>query len=161
MTPPRWSRWCAYRLCNWCFTPAVCPVCWCRQTQMFYQCDLCWHWCCEACAVEACGNGGGIATLTRRNSDWSATPKLTAQPSSLDLPTFSTRLGSHRWVESASALFYEHGFVVIPGVLYANECEAVLSVCHRVATHAVGPEKFGNRGPGRYSFGVASSSGAL
>ncbi len=65
------------------------------------------------------------------------------------------------WVSDAASKFRNDGFVVIDAVLEADERQAVLDDCHHVAKQIVGPFNRGNRGPGRYSFGVASSTGGM
>ena len=41
------------------------------------------------------------------------------------------------------------------------QCREVLEVCNAVAKEMVGPERAGNRGCGRYSFGWAPSTGSI
>ena len=62
------------------------------------------------------------------------------------------------WESVSLDLFEENGFVVLPGALSEQEYLAVLEDCKAAAKQFVGPKKAGNRGPGRYSFGVASST---
>jgi hypothetical protein len=81
--------------------------------------------------------------------------------SSLDVGRHSITWGTTDWAAEACALFSKHGFVVLSGVLAADQHSAVLRDCERVAEQIVGPQRAGNRGPGRYSFGVASSSAGM
>lgn len=82
-------------------------------------------------------------------------------PSSLNIASHSIRWSTRSWATDAQALFAEHGFVVIDDVLTADQQRAVLSDCEAVAKEMIGPQCAGNRGPGRYSFGVASSTGGM
>ena len=72
--------------------------------------------------------------------------------------------GSNGWEDEAYKLFSDHGFVVLQNVLEPHQYEAVLQDCKQAAEKIVQPEGVGdrgNRGPGRYSFGVASSTGGM
>lgn len=62
---------------------------------------------------------------------------------------------------TALAIFRKSGFVVVEDVLNDVQCREVLEVCNTVAKEMVGPDRAGNRGPGRYSFGTASSTGSI
>lgn len=65
------------------------------------------------------------------------------------------------WADAAFKLFARDGFVVIEDLLSPLEQAEVLCACEREAAKIVGPERRGNRGPGRYSFGAASSTGGM
>ena len=91
-------------------------------------------------------------------SDQQLANKLTT---SLNVQFHSVTWGLIGWTAEARKSFNEHGFVVINNVLDSNQCSAVLTDCECAAKDIVGPGRAGNRGYGRYSFGVASSSGAM
>ena len=65
------------------------------------------------------------------------------------------------WIEKAYDGFKRNGFVIIPNLLSSRQCLELRQACKRVASEIVAPKRQGNRGPGRYSFGVASSTGSL
>ena len=68
---------------------------------------------------------------------------------------------SSNWLGRALNLFVANGFVVIENVLTVKQQREVLRDCELAAEKIVGPNRVGNRGPGRYSFGKASSSGGM
>mmetsp|Transcript_127895 Transcript_127895/g.368409 ORF Transcript_127895/g.368409 Transcript_127895/m.368409 type:complete len:339 (-) Transcript_127895:79-1095(-) len=82
-------------------------------------------------------------------------------PSTLEVARYTTECSGDGWPDEAFAIFQEHGFVLVDGLLDTRQCRAVLDRCEEVAREIVGPEGLGNRGLGRYSFGAASSSGSM
>lgn len=64
-------------------------------------------------------------------------------------------------IERAVRLFYRDGFVVVADVLQPAELATMQDACHRVIDDIVSndPERMGNRGTHRYSFGDANASG--
>lgn len=88
-------------------------------------------------------------------------PPPAPPPTSLEVEAFSVRYGEPGWEEQAFELFSEHGFVIVEELLKLYQYSAVLRDCEKVAKAIVGPERKGNRGSGRYSFGVASSTGSM
>merc|ERR1719277_2117193 len=90
-------------------------------------------------------------------------PKAPAAPppTALQIANFSAICGADGWVERAFEIFREHGFVIVEDLLKLHQHSAVLRDCERVAKALVGSERKGNRGPGRYSFGVGSSTGSM
>lgn len=88
-------------------------------------------------------------------------PRVTIPETLLEVSEFTTSCEGPGWEDNAFELFATHGFVVVEGVLKLHQYAAVLRDCERVAGKMVGPERRGNRGPGRYSFGIASSTGSM
>lgn len=82
-------------------------------------------------------------------------------PTTLKVSMYTTSCRHEGWQGDAFDIFAEHGFVVVEHVLALHQCSAVLRDCERVAEEIVGHGRRGNRGPGRYSFGKASSSGSM
>ena len=65
------------------------------------------------------------------------------------------------WEKRAFECFSRDGFVVVKDVLELTRCEQLLQTCEDLASQIVDDKKrTGNRGPGRYSFGNASSTGS-
>ena len=84
--------------------------------------------------------------------------------STLDVISYSITWGSTGWVDDALKIFPDHGFVVVHNTLEADQCQDVLQDCQQAAEKIVRPQgtgERGNRGPGRYSFGVASTTGGM
>ena len=65
------------------------------------------------------------------------------------------------WEDEAIRICQESGFVVVLEVLNISQCKEVLQTCEQLAEEMVAPDPKGNRAPGRYSFGVASSTGSI
>lgn len=79
----------------------------------------------------------------------------------IDVPTCSVSCDSEDWEARAYALFEDQGFVIVDDLLKLHQVAAVLRDCERIGKEIVGVERRGNRGPGRYSFGTASSTGSM
>ena len=64
-------------------------------------------------------------------------------------------------IDRAVRVFYRDGFVVVRDVLDATQLAALSSACDRVVDEIIAqdPERSGNRGTHRYSFGDANASG--
>eukprot|EP00930_Biecheleria_cincta_P033953 TRINITY_DN23498_c0_g1_i1.p1 TRINITY_DN23498_c0_g1~~TRINITY_DN23498_c0_g1_i1.p1 ORF type:complete len:616 (-),score=87.82 TRINITY_DN23498_c0_g1_i1:344-2191(-) len=73
---------------------------------------------------------------------------------------FTINLESPGWAETASNIFKQSGFVIVTGVLEPWQCQEVLQECRETAD-LVCRSRRGSRGPGRYSFGNASSTGSV
>ena len=130
----RWKYWGRDRNKHWqCYS--------CHQSaRSFYQCSECWQYHCVACI-----DPGSHDNLS----------------SSLDVAQHRISLSAKQWITDAQTRFAKHGFVIIDNVLTPGHQLDVLTACQRAAEEIVGTEKAGNRGPGRYSFGVASSTGGM
>ncbi|CAJ1363663.1 unnamed protein product [Effrenium voratum] len=81
--------------------------------------------------------------------------------SSLQVAMFSVSSSAHGWEDAAFKIFRHSGFVIIEDVLNLAQCHTLWTTCESLAKEIVGPTQAGNRGPGRYSFGVASSTGSI
>jgi hypothetical protein len=119
-----------------------CSCCWVKAKYFFY-CAQCSQYLCKTCKQTV--------------EHQSKTPLV----STLDVCKHTIVWGSDGWVSSAHDHFRKNGFVLIKGVLTLDQCTAVHQDCERIAQQIVGPERNGNRGPGRYSFGNASNSGGM
>lgn len=87
---------------------------------------------------------------------------LESMDSTLDVAKYMISCKTRCWETQALDIFRAAGFVVISEVLSEHQCQEVLSACEEVAAQIVGPEQWGNRSNrGRYSFGVASSTGSI
>jgi hypothetical protein len=138
MTAHSYSKVCARH--RWEYWGRACNKHWrcysCHKSaQSFYQCSECWRYICGACILNS--------------------------SSSLDVAQHSISLRAKQWITDAQARFFEHGFVIIDNVLTPGQQLDVLTTCQCAAEEIVGTGKAGNRGPGRYSFGVASSTGSM
>ena len=67
---------------------------------------------------------------------------------------------AHDWEQKAYDTFSRDGFVILTDVLTSEQCSELLRTCESVASQIVDEKMKGNRGQGRYSFGVASSTGS-
>ena len=115
------------------------------------------QWYCCLCHSSAPSYYRCLECLQYRCADCA----VSDSPSSLHIASHSVSWGTSGWVANSRTLFAEHGFVVISHVLTSDQQRAVLKDCEIVAKDIVGSECDGNRGPGRYSFGVASSTGSM
>jgi len=88
-------------------------------------------------------------------------PPMAPPPTSLDVKKLSVSSEAPDWEVRAFELFSEHGFVIVEDLLKLHQYTAVHRDCESAAKAMVGNDRRGNRGPGRYSFGVASSSGSM
>ena len=119
-----------------------CSCCW-EKPKCYYHCTQCLQYVCKKC------------------KDTQEHQARSPFVSALDVRKHSIVCGADGWAELAYDLFCKDGFVVIHDVLTMSQCNAVRQDCERVAKEIVGPERGGNRGPGRYSFGIASGSGGM
>jgi len=81
--------------------------------------------------------------------------------STLKVTDYSVSINTPGWKDEAYRIFCHAGFVLIQDVLSTDQCEEVHQACESIAEEIVGPSRSGNRGNGRYSFGVASSTGSI
>lgn len=88
-------------------------------------------------------------------------PPPAPPPTVEDMECYSANCGDDDWVERAFDIFKEHGFVIVAEILKLHQYSAVLRDCERAAKALVGPDRKGNRGLGRYSFGIGSSTGSM
>mmetsp|Transcript_3573 Transcript_3573/g.6334 ORF Transcript_3573/g.6334 Transcript_3573/m.6334 type:complete len:353 (-) Transcript_3573:8-1066(-) len=102
--------------------------------------------------------GGNRAWQHKRSASPVRTP---ASQSTLKVADYSVSGNSPNWEEEAFRIYRRSGFVLVKDVLSEAQCREVLADCRGMAKEMVGPEELGNRGPGRYSFGVASSTGSI
>ena len=96
----------------------------------------------------------------RCSSEKSFTDKV-PPPSTLHVADFMVSCKMPRWEDEAMRIFQESGFVVVLEVLNTSQCKEVLQTCQQLAEEIVALDPKGNRAPGRYSFGVASSTGSI
>ena len=88
--------------------------------------------------------------------------KPASEPAStLTVSEYTVSHQTDNWEATALAIFKKSGFVVVEDVLNDVQCREVLEVCNAVAKEMVGPERAGNRGCGRYSFGWVPSTGSI
>ncbi|CAK9075588.1 unnamed protein product [Durusdinium trenchii] len=81
--------------------------------------------------------------------------------STLEVAKFTVSTSMDGWEEQGFQIFRKSGFVIIEDVLDHVQCSEVLEDCRQMAKEIVAPQGAGNRGKGRYSFGVASSTGSI
>lgn len=113
----------------------------------------------EACLLDKVPH----AQRSSRKKRWCVkNVKPASEPAStLKVSEYSVSHQTENWEATALAIFRKSGFVVVEDVLNDVQCREVLEVCNTVAKEMVGPDRAGNRGPGRYSFGTASSTGSI
>lgn len=81
--------------------------------------------------------------------------------STLHVDDFMVSCKNPHWEDEAIRIFQQSGFVVVLEVLNTSQCKEVLQTCEQLAEEIVALDPKGNRAPGRYSFGVASSTGSI
>ena len=65
------------------------------------------------------------------------------------------------WHAEAFEIFSAHGFVLVKRVLKPDQYDELLDDCYEESQKIIDQNQYGNRGRGRYSFGVASSTGSM
>lgn len=80
---------------------------------------------------------------------------------SLNVEEYTVDMEMPDWYERAFDVFQRNGFVLVPDVLKVHQFTSVLRDCNLAAKQIVNDGRNGNRGKGRYSFGIASSSGSM
>lgn len=82
--------------------------------------------------------------------------------STLDVTKYSVSCNEFDWACRAYEIFEDSGFVIVEDVLDLVQCQEVVMECESLAEQIVCPSRrSGNRGPGRYSMGIASSTGSV
>ena len=120
----------------------------------YWSCQRCRSFCCTECIKYE------LAPRLKECQQEQSTD-LVLLKSSLSISNYCIKLGVEDWCRKARQQFSDSGFVIVSGMLDSSECQAVLKDCKKAAQEIVGSQRAGNRGPGRYSFGVASSTGAM
>ena len=101
------------------------------------------------------GYASPASVTTAESERWSP------ESSSLDIGSHSVDVDDLYWADNAFKLFSYDGFVIVNGALTLLESDEMHRACKDAAADIVGSDRAGNRGPGRYSFGVASSTGSM
>ena len=65
------------------------------------------------------------------------------------------------WHAEAFEIFSAHGFVLVKKALEERQCNELLDDCDCEARKIMNLVHYGNRGTGRYSFGVTSNTGSM
>ena len=83
--------------------------------------------------------------------------------SALNIANHCVTVGDQGWIDHAKTLFKKDGFVVVRNVIELAACAEVRDACEDAAKRMAHPSGSmeGNRGLGRYSFGLASLTGGM